>query len=60
MATPLWKGVFSIKGEVTELYTHAVSEAQAQFFLGAQLQKKYERKVYPDDKKITRVEDEQQ
>lgn len=56
--TPKWKGTFSVKGEVTELYTHAVSKAQAEFFLGQQLNKKYDRKVYPDDKKIVRVEEE--
>lgn len=59
MATPLWKGTFSVKGEVTELYTHAVSKAQAGFYLGVQLQKKYERKVYPDDKEIIQVEDKE-
>ena len=56
--TPKWKGVFSVKGEVTTLYTHAVSESQAAFFLGQQLNKKYDRKVYPDDKQICQVADE--
>lgn len=58
--TPLWKGEFSVKGEVSEFYTHAVSEAQAGFFLGQQLNKKYGRKVYPDDRKIVKVEDPQE
>ena len=57
--TPLWKGTFSVKGEVSELYTHAVSKAQAKFFLGQQLNKKYSRKVYPDDSKVEKVEEKQ-
>ena len=59
MATPKWEGIFSVKGEVTKLYTHAVSESQADFFLSQQLNKKYDRKVYPDDKKIAQVDEEE-
>jgi hypothetical protein len=54
---PLWKGTFSVKGEVTELHTHAVSKAQAGVHLRRQLDKKYGRKVYPDDQKIERVKE---
>lgn len=57
--TPKWKGTFSVKGEITELYTHAISKAQAGFFLGQQLNKKYGRKVYPDDRKIEQVKDKE-
>lgn len=56
--SPKWRGEFSVKGEVTELYTHAVSKAQARVHLKRQLDKKYDRRVYPDDEKITQVPDD--
>lgn len=48
-----WKGVFSVHGEVTEIWRHAVSKARARYEMKLELNEKYGRKVYPSDEKIT-------